>query len=66
MYLWCKIVGHKTMVKAFTGNKLDQNGVEMLLYKWQREQYCIRCGYDVWGPNYEEELREIEEKVHNE
>lgn len=45
----CWWFGHKTMVKAFTGNILkDGTGLDILLYKWQREKYCIRCGVEVW------------------
>ena len=44
----CWSLGHKTMVKGFTGQTLPHNGVEDKLYKWQREKYCIRCGEEVW------------------
>lgn len=30
----CWWLGHNTMVKAFTGNVLKNNGVENKLYKW--------------------------------
>jgi len=47
----CWVYGHKIMVKAFTGNKIDTNmgyyTEDMLLYKWQREPRCIRCGKEV-------------------
>lgn len=42
--LICWIWGHKVMVKEFTGNKLEENGVEHLLYKWKKEDSCLRCG----------------------
>ncbi len=44
----CWVLGHKTMLKAFTGNVLVNNGVEDKLFKWERSKYCIRCGVEVW------------------
>ena len=44
----CWWLGHKTMVKAFTGNVITTNGIDDRLYKWQREKYCVRCGVEVW------------------
>ena len=40
----CWMWGHKIMIQAFTGNRLEENGVEHLLYKWTKEDNCIRCG----------------------
>ena len=42
--LICWLWGHKIMVKAFTGNKVEENSVEHLLFKWKKEDNCIRCG----------------------
>lgn len=47
---FCWAIGHKVMVKAFTGNSIVGTGTltgqeeKMLMYKWQREPYCLRCG----------------------
>lgn len=48
----CWWLGHKIMIKAFTGetylisNRLIGGDEKCSLYKWQRERYCARCGYD--------------------
>ena len=46
----CWWLGHKIMVKAFTGetymitNRLTMQDERCSLYKWQRESRCTRCG----------------------
>ena len=45
--LWCWLFGHKTITKAYTGNKLEQNGAEVLLYKYERQKFCIHCERDM-------------------
>lgn len=49
--LLCWVIGHRLMVKAFTGNTVKgtnpltgQSDDVILLYRWQREPRCIRCG----------------------
>ncbi len=48
----CHFFGHKTVVKAFTGETLiadeafDRN-VRHALYKYERLNYCVRCGTKV-------------------
>jgi len=44
----CWLFGHKTMVKAYTGNVMESNGIEDKLFIWRREKYCTRCGVEVW------------------
>lgn len=52
----CRILGHRTMLKAFTGNiikithPLNMYPQNVPTYKWERQRYCIRCGVDVWKP----------------
>ena len=47
--LLCWLWGHKTVVKAFTGETMvadttfDRN-VKHSIYKWHRNPYCLRCG----------------------
>ena len=48
-YLICLFWGHKTVHKAFTGEKINCVGVLgnkhiRCLYKFQRTDYCTRCG----------------------
>jgi len=45
----CRLWGHKTVHKAFTGETIDCIGVlgnvyTQSLYKFQKTDYCIRCG----------------------
>lgn len=49
---WCKLWGHRFIVKAYTGatflatNLLgDQHTVS--LYVWKKMDYCLRCGKDI-------------------
>ncbi len=45
----CWLLGHKVMIKAFTGNTLPYKnylGMELKtnLYKWEKQKHCLRCG----------------------
>lgn len=45
----CFIWGHKTVHKAYTGEKLSVVGVfgntyDRSLYRYEKTPYCIRCG----------------------
>lgn len=48
-WLICKLWGHKTITKAYTGETfLTESafrGFEMgLVYNWKQHPYCLRCG----------------------
>ena len=50
--LLCWLLGHKTMFKAATGETLVADGafdrnVRFPLMKWERSEYCLRCGKKV-------------------
>ena len=47
--LLCFLLGHKTVVKAYTGETITgdttfDRDVKHLCYKWQRLSFCVRCG----------------------
>ena len=49
----CWLLGHKTMIKAYTGHKqrmLHPLGHEcdVTMYRWERQRFCLRCGHEVW------------------
>jgi hypothetical protein len=49
----CWWLGHKTMIKGYTGEKsrvLHPMGHEydVNFYKWERQRYCLRCGKEIW------------------
>lgn len=47
-YLW----GHKVIVKAYTGDVVHQtdrltlNVVEVPMYRWEKQKFCLRCEKD--------------------
>ena len=48
-WLICLLWGHKTVHKAYTGEKIRVRGVggneyDISLYKHHRTNYCTRCG----------------------
>ena len=49
--LICLLWGHRTVVRAYTGEKISSsNGVcesDTLLYIWKRMDFCLRCGKSV-------------------
>lgn len=50
--LICFLLGHKTVLKAYTGNKYQAVGMlgnefTVSLYEWKRMDFCIRCGKSV-------------------
>jgi len=50
--LRCWLFGHKTVVKAYTGETVVADGtfdrdVKHLLYRWERSKFCLRCGKKV-------------------
>ncbi len=50
--LLCRVWGHKTMLKGYTGQTIVIDGVfdrnlTHPLYRWERQRYCIRCGVKV-------------------
>jgi len=47
--LLCWLFGHKTVVKAYTGQTLVadshfERDFKHLLYRWERSKFCLRCG----------------------
>lgn len=50
--MWCLLWGHQTLEKAYTGqtyvatNLLGQPH-SVSFYRWQRFDFCLRCGNDV-------------------
>ncbi len=49
--IWCFLFGHKFMIKAMTGQQYDTHHklypditIKGNYYKWQRLEYCKRCG----------------------
>lgn len=47
--LICFMLGHKTVLKAYTGNTVQARGVlgndfTISLYEWRRMDFCVRCG----------------------
>jgi len=45
----CFLLGHKIVIKAFTGKTMEQtdmvgNPVTSSMYVWKRMDYCVRCG----------------------
>ena len=45
----CWFFGHKTVLKAYTGQTLTadttfEKDVKHPLYKYERSKFCIRCG----------------------
>jgi len=45
----CWLFGHKTVVKAYTGQTLVadshfERDFKHLLYRWERSKFCLRCG----------------------
>ena len=56
--LLCFLWGHKTVVKAFTGKTYETASyaglpLSVSLYKFVRNQFCLRCGTDVHGKSDE-------------
>lgn len=54
--LICLVWGHKTVVKAYTGETYETcsyggNPLSVSLYKWERQRFCLRCGDDVYPSN---------------
>lgn len=50
--LICLLWGHKTVVKAYTGQTYETcsyagTPLSVSLYRWQRQRFCLRCGDDV-------------------
>lgn len=51
-WLICKLWGHKTVHKAFTGEQTECVGIAgnqytIQLYKWETTKFCTRCGKEV-------------------
>jgi len=46
---FCWLLGHKTIAKALTGEILKVNEIDIRLYRWERQKYCMRCGVEVWN-----------------
>lgn len=54
-WLMCRLWGHNTVVKAFTGQTYQTASyagmpLSVALYKWERQRFCLRCGTDVHPP----------------
>ena len=50
--LLCWLWGHKTVVKAYTGETMIADGafdrdVKHPLYRWERSKFCTRCGKSI-------------------
>lgn len=48
----CLILGHKTVHKAYTGEKIDAVGVmgnhfTILMFKYEKTPFCTRCGHNI-------------------
>ncbi len=50
---WCFLWGHKTVVKAYTGETMLTKGRCVGLYRWKRMKFCARCGKDCHDSEYE-------------
>lgn len=60
-YLICRIWGHKTVHKAYTGETIDcvgpmGNKYTRSLYKFQRTNYCTRCGKPIKEDNNDKQI----------
>lgn len=49
--LICLLWGHKTVVKAYTGQTYQTasylgDPLTVSLYRWERQRFCLRCGLD--------------------
>lgn len=58
--LICWLWGHKTMLKATTGTFQTVNQVTGYpqtghYYRWQRNEFCVRCGTKVHEPEPQQE-----------
>jgi hypothetical protein len=51
-WLICRLWGHETVVKAYTGETYQTMSyagtpLSVSLYRLERKQFCVRCGCDV-------------------
>lgn len=55
-WLICRLWGHKTVVKGYTGQTYQTtsyggNPLSVSLYTLDRKPFCVRCGCDVHTPD---------------
>ena len=63
--LVCFLWGHKTVVKAYTGETYNTKSyagmpLSVSLYKFVRNQFCLRCGTDVHGQSAQKGQQEFQ------
>lgn len=66
--LICRIWGHKTVHKAYTGEKVSVLGAlgyryDISLFRYQKTDFCIWCGETVYTDNLHQPSKDVSDDV---